>query len=637
MYPVSFVSSVQAFDGVNHVLVNLLSRFKQTELPNGKPAVVSKCTSPRLCVVKKSVDNQEYGFNLHAERGKGQFVGVVDDGSPAQKAGLKSGDRIFAVNGESIVGASHKEVVLKIKSNPMQCELLVISEEGAQWYQEHGIPINSQMPNIIRTCEEPIYSDATAYYSTSSAPWEMQTSPVVVSKMRAQLRFPSKERDRQQVFSSQVGPSANNSQKKYVERAFYAGVQSKMSTSARTSPKNDNGVQSSVKSPSVKAMPPRPRLCTLVKQGPVHEFGFNLHAERGKGHFIGNVDKDGIADRAGLETGQRIVGVNGQLIYPNTAHKEVVALIKRDPLVTELLVAAEEIDRWYTETGTPYSYERVTVFETDNRSKAPSSAASNTAHHPGGMAISTGYGNYDPRPAAKTNGSSGVQSRRETVVSNPDRLQTTYMTRVDDVHHLPMRTQNAAIVVSDDHKTSIHVDTTQEESDDGVHSQHSNEIYQGCVQPSGSPDDLLEKVFSRVKPPAVRTDLNGHNEDYENRQSNDLVNQEVRSTKELLVARNGHHHQLTEQTNKHPVPLIVSSYSNEKKSTTGLPAVGLRDFPSPVSTDSHTSTGSMVKDENKDIFKLSAKEARQLMKQKKKDPRMQNMSLEEKYKVIANL
>uniref|UniRef100_A0A915E0T4 PDZ domain-containing protein n=1 Tax=Ditylenchus dipsaci TaxID=166011 RepID=A0A915E0T4_9BILA len=552
--------------------------------------------------LQESVDNQEYGFNLHAERGKGQFVGVVDDGSPAQKAGLKSGDRIFAVNGESIVGASHKEVVLKIKSNPMQCELLVISEEGAQWYQEHGIPINSQMPNIIRTCEEPIYSDATAYYSTSSAPWEMQTSPVVVSKMRAQLRFPSKERDRQQVFSSQVGPSANNSQKKYVERAFMRASRRRLQCL------NDNGVQSSVKSPSVKAMPPRPRLCTLVKQGPVHEFGFNLHAERGKGHFIGN-----------------------------NCRSQWTTDLSKHCSQGKLLVAAEEIDRWYTETGTPYSYERVTVFETDNRSKAPSSAASNTAHHPGGMAISTGYGNYDPRPAAKTNGSSGVQSRRETVVSNPDRLQTTYMTRVDDVHHLPMRTQNAAIVVSDDHKTSIHVDTTQEESDDGVHSQHSNEIYQGCVQPSGSPDDLLEKVFSRVKPPAVRTDLNGHNEDYENRQSNDLVNQEVRSTKELLVARTGHHHQLTEQTNKHPVPLIVSSYSNEKKSTTGLPAVGLRDFPSPVSTDSHTSTGSMVKDENKDIFKLSAKEARQLMKQKKKDPRMQNMSLEEKYKVIANL
>jgi hypothetical protein len=52
----------------------------------------------------------ELNYLFPAERGKGQFVGAVDDGSPAEIAGLKSGDRIFAVNGESIVGATHKEV-----------------------------------------------------------------------------------------------------------------------------------------------------------------------------------------------------------------------------------------------------------------------------------------------------------------------------------------------------------------------------------------------------------------------------------------------------------------------------------------------------------------------------------------------
>lgn len=48
----------------------------------------------------------------------------------------------------------------------------------------------------------------------------------------------------------------------------------------------------------------------------------------------------------------------------------------------------------------------------------------------------------------------------------------------------------------------------------------------------------------------------------------------------------------------------------------------------------------MYLDENRDIFKLNANEARQLMgrQKKKKDPRMQNnMSLDEKYNVIANL
>ncbi|KAL3070308.1 hypothetical protein niasHS_016135 [Heterodera schachtii] len=48
--------------------------------------------------------------------------------------------------------------------------------------------------------------------------------------------------------------------------------------------------------------------------GPIEEFGFNLHAERGKSHFIGAVDTGDIADDAGLETGQRVVGINGCLV-----------------------------------------------------------------------------------------------------------------------------------------------------------------------------------------------------------------------------------------------------------------------------------------------------------------------------------
>ncbi|EYC04067.1 hypothetical protein Y032_0090g2395 [Ancylostoma ceylanicum] len=69
-------------------------------------------------------------------------------GSPADLGGLRMGDRIFAVNGHSIIGESHKKVVERIKENAIRCEMLVISEEGAQWYQEHGIEINMQLPNI---------------------------------------------------------------------------------------------------------------------------------------------------------------------------------------------------------------------------------------------------------------------------------------------------------------------------------------------------------------------------------------------------------------------------------------------------------------------------------------------------------
>lgn len=84
--------------------------------------------SPRLCHVKKSDTFDGYGFNLHAEKGKpGQYIGKVDEGSPAETAGLKRGDRILEVNGHAITGETHKQVVARIKERPDDTDLLVVA------------------------------------------------------------------------------------------------------------------------------------------------------------------------------------------------------------------------------------------------------------------------------------------------------------------------------------------------------------------------------------------------------------------------------------------------------------------------------------------------------------------------------
>lgn len=82
--------------------------------------------APRLCLVRKVPTFDGYGFNLHAEKGKpGQYIGKVDEGSPAETAGLKRGDRILEVNGAPIAGESHKQVVARIKERADEAELLV--------------------------------------------------------------------------------------------------------------------------------------------------------------------------------------------------------------------------------------------------------------------------------------------------------------------------------------------------------------------------------------------------------------------------------------------------------------------------------------------------------------------------------
>ena len=81
----------------------------------------------RICHVVKRDDFDGYGFNLHAEKGRpGQYIGKVDESSPAESAGLRQGDRIIDVNGTNIGSETHKQVVERIKSVQNQTRLLVI-------------------------------------------------------------------------------------------------------------------------------------------------------------------------------------------------------------------------------------------------------------------------------------------------------------------------------------------------------------------------------------------------------------------------------------------------------------------------------------------------------------------------------
>uniref|UniRef100_A0A2M3Z2Y9 Putative ezrin-radixin-moesin-binding phosphoprotein 50 n=1 Tax=Anopheles braziliensis TaxID=58242 RepID=A0A2M3Z2Y9_9DIPT len=93
-----------------------------TTAANGTPKYEA-----RLCHVVKRADFDGYGFNLHAEKGRpGQYIGKVDDGSPAEGAGLRQGDRIIEVNGHNITTETHKKVVELIKAVPNETRLLVI-------------------------------------------------------------------------------------------------------------------------------------------------------------------------------------------------------------------------------------------------------------------------------------------------------------------------------------------------------------------------------------------------------------------------------------------------------------------------------------------------------------------------------
>ncbi|KAF4075394.1 hypothetical protein AMELA_G00234020 [Ameiurus melas] len=105
---------------------------------SGTEDTVTRDLRPRLCHIVKN--EQGFGFNLHCDKRRvGQFIRSVDPDSPAHRAALQPGDRLIQVNGRSIEGLRHSEVVEIIRSGGGQTRLLVVDPETDVLFQKLGI------------------------------------------------------------------------------------------------------------------------------------------------------------------------------------------------------------------------------------------------------------------------------------------------------------------------------------------------------------------------------------------------------------------------------------------------------------------------------------------------------------------
>ncbi|XP_063432781.1 sorting nexin-27-like isoform X1 [Mytilus trossulus] len=106
--------------------------------PPSSPDPGEEC-SPRIVTITKTETG--FGFNVRGQVSEGgvlksingtlyaplQHVSAVLDGGAAQQAGIRKGDRILEVNGVSVEGSTHKQVVDLIKSGGDKLTLTVIS------------------------------------------------------------------------------------------------------------------------------------------------------------------------------------------------------------------------------------------------------------------------------------------------------------------------------------------------------------------------------------------------------------------------------------------------------------------------------------------------------------------------------
>ncbi|XP_042355971.1 PDZ domain containing 3b isoform X2 [Plectropomus leopardus] len=84
-----------------------------------------------------------YGFLLRLEKlPSGRTFHVLremDSGSPAEKAGMKDGELLLEVNGESVESLTHEEIVDRVRQSGQQMSLTTITLQGLEFYTQLGL------------------------------------------------------------------------------------------------------------------------------------------------------------------------------------------------------------------------------------------------------------------------------------------------------------------------------------------------------------------------------------------------------------------------------------------------------------------------------------------------------------------
>ncbi|XP_068922711.1 Na(+)/H(+) exchange regulatory cofactor NHE-RF4 [Petaurus breviceps papuanus] len=228
---------------------------RQLGLPLAAPLAEGWALPARPRRLHLDKGSQGFGFLLREEKGPngqlGQFLWEVDPGLPADQAGMRDGDRLVAVAGDSVEGLGHEEVVTKIRAQGCRLSLIVVDP------------------------------DADSFYSM------VHLSPLLfLEDVSNQADGPA---------SSQKLPSVS---------------QVEDQAPSATDLASPLEVSTSLVPPALPSF----RQC-LLSPGPNGGYGFRLHCGAGKSDIIiSQVTPGGAASQAGLRMGDVVLEVNGQSV-----------------------------------------------------------------------------------------------------------------------------------------------------------------------------------------------------------------------------------------------------------------------------------------------------------------------------------
>uniref|UniRef100_A0A8V5FMB7 Uncharacterized protein n=1 Tax=Melopsittacus undulatus TaxID=13146 RepID=A0A8V5FMB7_MELUD len=342
---------------------------------------------PRECKVTKNPE-KTYGFYLRVEKDiAGHLIRNVAKNSPAEKAGLKDGDRVLRVNGVFVDKQEHAQVVEIVKNSGNSVVLLVLDDASYQKAEKEGLNLEELGQNVltgqqqeqqsppsmvngaITTVPQPrlcyLVKEEKGYgFSLKTTEGESldvdAESPAATAGLKDNdiLVAVNGELVRGLDHENVVGKIKQSKAKntllvvdKETDAMYKLAQISPFSYYYKAQDSTPAKMEERVELHTEQNVNHKPRVCKMVK-GP-SGFGFSLNMIKNKpGLFINEVKKHGPADTAGVENNDFLVEVNSVNVM-NESYNKVVERIQDSGDRLTLLVCSKDAYKYFQDQNIP--------------------------------------------------------------------------------------------------------------------------------------------------------------------------------------------------------------------------------------------------------------------------------------------
>ncbi|KAK1329474.1 hypothetical protein QTO34_011664 [Cnephaeus nilssonii] len=323
--------------------------------------------SPRECKLSKP-EGQSYGFFLRIEKDTdGHLVRVVEKGSPAERAGLRDGDRVLRINGVFVDQEEHKQVVDLVRQSGNSVTFLVLDGDSYEKAVEEkvdlkGLGQSQTGPSLNDKKLPPVMNGGTQAWT--------QPRLCYLAKEGGSFGFSLKTvQGTKGVYMTDITPQGvamkagvladdhlievngenveDATHEEVVEKVRKSGSRVTFLLVDKETDQHhrEQNITFKREAASLKLLPRQPRVVEMKKGS--NGYGFYLRAgPEQTGQFIKDIDSGSPAEAAGLKANDLLIAVNGESVE-SLSHDSVVEMIRKSGDQTSLLVVDKETDSIY--------------------------------------------------------------------------------------------------------------------------------------------------------------------------------------------------------------------------------------------------------------------------------------------------